>query len=398
MQTRTVLLLTLICNSLLFAAGARRFHEGNSLTGPMLNSPPRMLHSMAADAGFVDDFQDSGTYAGIPIDLAWRDHSAAYIQALSNGAPFDYVVIQPFRHMIANRATWFTKEVIGAESLCKAALQFNPDTTIMVYYTWVTWNTNDPYSVWREWMQDCITNYFEYFTDVLQQALPGTPIFTIPTTAALVTLGDKIEHGDVPGIGNISNLYYDLSSGSQVHLDANGYYLSALLHVPSYYGVNPVGFSTNYEIYAHFAAPNQQRPVTLNAVQATNFQQVAWHILTNFPRTTIAQLPRHKANTNRPSAPGSVMLSAISNGTATVSWSAATDDVAVTYYSVSLDGNWRATVYGLSYELDGLTNPPHTVSVRAWDAEYNFSETRAFVPEPAISLATAIVLRLLTRQ
>ncbi|MCM2421681.1 glycoside hydrolase family 18 chitinase [Streptomyces sp. RKAG293] len=71
---------------------------------------------------------------------------------------------------------------------------------------------------------------------------------------------------------------------------------------------------------------------------------------------------------NPPSAPGAPTASGITNTSATLSWTAATDDKGVKNYDVIRDGNTVATVTGLTYTNTGLTaGTDYVYTVKARD-------------------------------
>ncbi|WP_299678119.1 S8 family serine peptidase [uncultured Tenacibaculum sp.] len=79
-------------------------------------------------------------------------------------------------------------------------------------------------------------------------------------------------------------------------------------------------------------------------------------------------------DTQAPSAPSNVQASSITQTTATVSWSASTDNVGVTAYEVFQGSTSLGTVTGTSANLTGLTaGTSYTISVRAQDAAGNES-------------------------
>ncbi|WP_442264813.1 S8 family serine peptidase [Tenacibaculum sp. ZS6-P6] len=80
------------------------------------------------------------------------------------------------------------------------------------------------------------------------------------------------------------------------------------------------------------------------------------------------------SDTQAPSAPSNVQASSITQTTATVSWSASTDNVGVTAYEVFQGSTSLGTVTGTSANLTGLTaDTSYTISVRAQDAAGNVS-------------------------
>ncbi len=104
-------------------------------------------------------------------------------------------------------------------------------------------------------------------------------------------------------------------------------------------------------------------------------------------------------DTTPPSAPGTPTASNVTGTTATVSWAAATDNVAATAYSYQINaGSWSTFSPSLSVNLTGLTfGANYTVGVRAEDAALNigpmatgpFSTTPDSVPPSAPGTPTA---------
>jgi chitin-binding protein len=81
-----------------------------------------------------------------------------------------------------------------------------------------------------------------------------------------------------------------------------------------------------------------------------------------------------------PSAPTNLASSNVSTPGFRVTWAAATDNVAVTFYNIYRNGAYVATVSGTttSYNLTGLTaDTPYSIVVRALDAERNFTNSTA---------------------
>jgi chitodextrinase len=79
-----------------------------------------------------------------------------------------------------------------------------------------------------------------------------------------------------------------------------------------------------------------------------------------------------------PSAPTNLESSNVSKTGFRVTWTAATDNVAVTNYNIYRNGAYVATVSGTttSYNLTGLmADTPYSIVVRALDAERNFTNS-----------------------
>jgi hypothetical protein len=140
---------------------------------------------------------------------------------------------------------------------------------------------------------------------------------------------------------------------------------------------------------AYFSDRNTQT-VNYSESQALFVQEMAWNVLTNYPRTRVSGIPREKADWQPPSEPTDLALAEIVNGSAQLTWNASTDNVAMAFYTVQLDGDCQETVDATSYTVTGLTNPPHIVTVRAWDTLYNYAESAPlYIPEPAVAVGFA---------
>jgi Zn-dependent metalloprotease len=82
------------------------------------------------------------------------------------------------------------------------------------------------------------------------------------------------------------------------------------------------------------------------------------------------------ADTTAPAAPSSLAASGTTTSTTNLSWSASSDNVAVTGYNVYQGSTLKATVASTSYVVTGLTaNNAYTFSVKAKDAAGNISAT-----------------------
>ncbi|UII33495.1 M4 family metallopeptidase [Fulvivirga ulvae] len=80
------------------------------------------------------------------------------------------------------------------------------------------------------------------------------------------------------------------------------------------------------------------------------------------------------SDTQAPTAPGALAASGITSTSATLSWTASTDNVGVTGYDIYLGGSLVNSTSGTSYNLTGLTaSTSYTASVRAKDAAGNTS-------------------------
>lgn len=82
-------------------------------------------------------------------------------------------------------------------------------------------------------------------------------------------------------------------------------------------------------------------------------------------------------DTQPPSSVQSLFKSNVTSTSATLTWGAASDNVGTVGYAVYGNGTLWSTVTGLTYNATGLTpNTQYNISVRAYDAAWNFSEER----------------------
>jgi chitodextrinase len=83
-------------------------------------------------------------------------------------------------------------------------------------------------------------------------------------------------------------------------------------------------------------------------------------------------------DSTKPSAPTNLTSSNVTQTSARVTWTAATDNVAVTFYNIYRNGSYVATVSGLttSYNMTNLTaGTTYNITVRALDAAKNFTNS-----------------------
>ena len=92
--------------------------------------------------------------------------------------------------------------------------------------------------------------------------------------------------------------------------------------------------------------------------------------------TQVSRTVNVNADTQAPTTPSSLAVSSIAQTTATLNWSASTDNVAVTGYEVFSGSTSIGTVTGTSANITGLTaSTSYTYSVKAKDAAGNTSSS-----------------------
>ncbi len=105
---------------------------------------------------------------------------------------------------------------------------------------------------------------------------------------------------------------------------------------------------------------------------------------------TTSSLP----DTQAPTAPTSLASSNVTSTTATLTWNASTDNVAVTGYNVYQNGTLRGTTPSTSYSITGLTAATtYSFYVKAYDAAGNVSAASSSIsittPETSITYCTS---------
>ena len=93
-----------------------------------------------------------------------------------------------------------------------------------------------------------------------------------------------------------------------------------------------------------------------------------------------AQISATTTDSTAPSAPTNVASSNVTKTGVRVTWTAATDNVAVTNYNIYRNGAYVATVSGTTtaYNFAGLTaGTSYNITVRALDAAKNFTNSTA---------------------
>ncbi|RAP73866.1 hypothetical protein DL346_25255 [Paenibacillus montanisoli] len=85
-------------------------------------------------------------------------------------------------------------------------------------------------------------------------------------------------------------------------------------------------------------------------------------------------------DTQAPTAPTGVTVASVTDTTASLTWTASTDNVGVTGYKVYRNGTEAGTATGTSYTVSGLTaNTSYAYTVKAYDAANNLSAASSSV-------------------
>ncbi len=370
--------------------GASHFHEGNSLMYPLVAGRPAKLTTMAADMGYPDDRVESVGAAGIPIDYMFTaGEKIVEVRETAQKGPFDYVILQPYGH---NNTRPVHYEAAAGAWVFRQVREHSPDAKLMIYYTWTNkpdgiseeehWNPTDPY--WPKGTRQDIEEHLDLLTDILAQEFPDTEVTVIPAGQAFLKAHAKMAAGEFPGFSTWKQCMDN--DGFSVHPTAVGYYLAGLCHLACIYQEDPTGRVANsYEFHLPWT-DHKKEEAGLDDTQARLLQEIAWEVCTSAPRTAISGIPREKEDRTPPAG-----ISGLSAGTptardVTVTWTPEyADDV--TFLSVYVNDWYRGDVQKDEPALWQAANlkpgADNTITIRSWDAAYNFTDTDLVVSAPA---------------
>lgn len=381
--------------------GLNRFHQGNSLTGPLINDSGGsggVIHALAVDAGFPDDRQQMIKNAGIPIDAIFnKRHNPTMVddmrRIVRTLAPHDAIIVQPYGHQHTRRPE---TEADAAAFIYREVLKYSPQAKLFVYYNWVTYDAGedaDATANWRKKTLEAHKTHFDPILDYLRSEFPDNEVYCLPAGQAIVTMSDLIESGRVPDLKSTVDLFdIPTKRGTRwtVHPHARGYYLSGLVHFFNYYHglMKALPGDEDYRPLRHdltvgmpYAVP-PNTIVNLTDEQADIFQNVAWDAIRKTPRTVItdpeANMPNpHKTDLRPPTTPTDVQVVENTGDTVTISWTASTDvgGAGVLRYVAYVDGRDKAASTTTTCTLKNLTpGKTYSVEIRAFDAQLNYSD------------------------
>ena len=384
--------------------GFRFFYEGNSLTGPLMtdtqfaSSNEPTIMGMAYRLGYRQNLAKMVNIAGTPVDYLWYTARPQIEQTLADYGPFELFVVQPFGHVVTR-----TVHVEGsaAAQIFRRVLAGNSNAAMLVYETWTDgttyYNTNTHYfndGAFAASISNAFESFLEPMVDVLRQEFPDNPVYAVPAGQAFVELYRRIQAngGNYAGFTNLAQIMG--LDGNSVHPNRKGYYLAMMTHLSCYFQQTTAtqGLPYAFNWYLAWETPGSQ-PTGLTSNEAQALQEIAWDVTRTFPRTPVTRGERSKTDAQRPSPPGALATNALTAKQVIVTWSAATDNVGVVFYSVYRNDEYIGDTTGLTFTaghlLPGQTN---VLRVRAWDAAWNFRDTAALSiavpPQNGIELIT----------
>ena len=192
---------------------------------------------------------------------------------------------------------------------------------------------------------DDVGNVLDYFTLIIDgSVLPDTEVPTSPANLRTTAVSsNSISLQWDAATDNVGVTGYRVSRNGQTIVTVGTTSLDDS-------GLQPAT-SYNYSVRALDAAGNESAAATINVV-------------TNAPAT----------DTEAPTSPANLRMTAVSSNSISLQWDAATDNVGVTAYRVLRGGRFLATVYALSFTNSGLqVSTTYAYSVSAIDAAGNGS-------------------------
>lgn len=246
--------------------------------------------------------------------------------------------------------------------------------------------------------------------------------------------GDFADSGETIDLGNVSNVSNGALPTKAVAVPANAKVGNTRMRVSAKYNANPTSCETNfdgevedYTVNVTAGVADTTAPVitlngssTMNLTVGTSFTDpgatatdnvdgnltsnivVTGSVNTNTvgtytlnynvsdaagnAATQVSRTVNVNADTQAPTVPTNVTASNIAQTTATISWSASTDNVAVTGYEVFSGSTSIGTVTGTSANITGLTaSTSYTYTVKAKDAAGNSSASSSTVTFTTLS-------------
>lgn len=269
-----------------FGQSTMAFYIGHSLSDQI----PDMVQSLSDDAESLSFDWVYQSIPGAPLRWQWeRKEADDFVPidphvygfyneeyGLPNGS-FDALVLTeavPRYPLIIEETYRYT------DSFVNYALQFNPDIQVFINEPWHCLESGTPtgcdYDIdsapWRQRLRDDLPMW-ESVVDSLNLRYPDAAnVCLIPSGQALGLLSDRIDAGEVPGLGSIEDLFSD-----RIHLTDQGKYFIACVHFAMIHGQSPVGLTnqTQYWWGGDFEAPSMEL--------AQKMQEIALEAVQNYP-------------------------------------------------------------------------------------------------------------------
>jgi hypothetical protein len=161
----------------------------------------------------------------------------------------------------------------------------NPSVRVYLYETWHPLDDPDG---WLNRLDRDLRTYWE--GELLAKGLAhgdtGGPVHVIPAGQVMARFVRRLEQaGGLPGMRSREDLFFRSEDGKQdmIHVSDQGSYLVALTHYAVLYHRNPQGLP-------HELLRADGTPATAPSAEAARLmQEVVWEVVTQYPKTGVAQ-------------------------------------------------------------------------------------------------------------
>lgn len=267
----------------------RLFHLGHSLVG---RDMPAMLEQLAG-AGHDHRSQlgwgatlKSHWEPDVPINGFERENAHPRFedarQAMKS-ANFDVLVMT---EMVEIKDA--IKHFDSPDYLRKWAREARAHKPSARVYLYETWHQLDDANGWLERLDEDLPRYWEgvLLSKGLAHGDTGGPVYVIPAGQVMARFVRRIEEKQLPDMRSRTDLFRRNADGTQdnIHLNDLGNYLVAVTHYATLYHRTPVGLP--HQLKRADGSP----AVAPDAATARLMQEAAWEVVTQYPKTGVAQL------------------------------------------------------------------------------------------------------------
>ncbi|AZQ43839.1 fibronectin type III domain-containing protein [Nonlabens ponticola] len=389
-----------------------RFRESGTTawTTQQVNNATANLTGLTANTAYqvqVRSVCADGSQSAYSSTINFSTTSVQYCASKGNSVADEY--ISNFKLNAINKSS--TGNAAGYSNFTASStdLAVGDSYTLEITPTWTGTKYNEAYAMWIDYNQDGDFNDAgeQVFTAAPSQNVLISGSFTVPSGAAsgatrlrvsmkynaLPTACETFDYGEVEDYTvNVGSVVADTTAptapGSLVANNVSETSATLVWNASS----DNVGV-TGYEVYNG----SNLLTTTTNTSQVVN----GLFIGTTYSFSIVAvDAAGNKSNASNvvnvtpvdqtaPSVPANVVVSAITQTTASLNWNASTDNVGVTEYDVYSNGALLGSLAGTTANLTGLTaGTNYSVRVAAKDAAGNISNQSAavsFTTEPEAS-------------
>lgn len=272
----------------------KAFYIGHSLSDQI----PDMVRSLALDHESADFDWVYQSIPGAPLRWQWdrkaiKDYTPIDphyygFYDTEHGLPsgeFDVLVLT---ESVPRYGDLIEETYAYADSFYRYAKLYNPDTKIYLYEDWHCILSGTPtgchYDIdanpWRQRIEDDLPMWESVVDTLNMRFADDNPVCLIPAAQGLAQVYDSIYAGAMPGLNTIEDIFTD-----DIHLSDVGKYFVACVHFATIFETSPEGLTNQLKVWwgGDFDPPSVEL--------AAKFQQIAWKVATEYPRSCIGNDP-----------------------------------------------------------------------------------------------------------